>query len=354
MGNDQENFINELTINNFKSIKDLQIEPERINVFVGRPNVGKSNILEALSLLGGNYSKAQLADLVRYQNLSNLFYDQNRKVAARVETQNQWCTVTYDYDKKDYLYTFSSINDLFNLGLQGDQELDNSGNNVEGKDVENQDIGFNWNIGKGEMGGNINFYAKVKKYEFNKGNSFEGEFPDFLMPPYGKNLVAVLENFPEIHETVAQFFEEFGLELVVDTSENKLEIQKKVKNLVYKVPYGLIADTLQRIIFYVVAIQSNKDSVLIFEEPEAHAYPAYVQFLADEIGQDKANQYFMTTHNPYFIETLLEGNYRDEVGIFLTYYEDYETKVKKLSEAEIDNILYNDADLFFNLKAFRE
>ncbi len=46
-----ENFINHIDIRNFKSLRDCEItDCKRINLFIGRPNVGKSNIIEALSL----------------------------------------------------------------------------------------------------------------------------------------------------------------------------------------------------------------------------------------------------------------------------------------------------------------
>lgn len=57
MGEEQETWIHKLSISHFKSIKELNLEPERINVFVERPNVGKSNILEALSLFSGPFSR---------------------------------------------------------------------------------------------------------------------------------------------------------------------------------------------------------------------------------------------------------------------------------------------------------
>jgi len=72
------NNINRLSITNFKSIKQLSIACKRVNVFIGKPNVGKSNILEAISLLGAHYSFDQnkyLSELIRYQEISNLFYD---------------------------------------------------------------------------------------------------------------------------------------------------------------------------------------------------------------------------------------------------------------------------------------
>ena len=52
---DTSNFLDWVEIKNFKSIKDLRLDCKRINVFIGKPNVGKSNILEALGLLGAEH-----------------------------------------------------------------------------------------------------------------------------------------------------------------------------------------------------------------------------------------------------------------------------------------------------------
>ncbi|MBC8229921.1 AAA family ATPase [bacterium] len=43
--------IEKLAMKNFKSIKDLEIDCGRVNLFIGEPNTGKSNILEAIGLL---------------------------------------------------------------------------------------------------------------------------------------------------------------------------------------------------------------------------------------------------------------------------------------------------------------
>ena len=44
-------FIKTLDIKNFKSIKHLQLDCKRVNVLIGKPNVGKSNFLEALGVM---------------------------------------------------------------------------------------------------------------------------------------------------------------------------------------------------------------------------------------------------------------------------------------------------------------
>ena len=46
-----ETIINHIHISNFKSLKDVTLDQcRRINLIIGKPNVGKSNLLEAMSL----------------------------------------------------------------------------------------------------------------------------------------------------------------------------------------------------------------------------------------------------------------------------------------------------------------
>ena len=47
--------IKNIAITNFKSIKNLSLKAKKINIFIGEPNTGKSNILEALGFLSGLY-----------------------------------------------------------------------------------------------------------------------------------------------------------------------------------------------------------------------------------------------------------------------------------------------------------
>lgn len=82
--------IKNLLVKNFKSIKDLRIDCSRINLFVGAPNVGKSNLLEAISLYGAAHSKhpngKYLADLLRYERMDHLFYDQHIETTISVRS----------------------------------------------------------------------------------------------------------------------------------------------------------------------------------------------------------------------------------------------------------------------------
>ena len=134
--------------------------------------------------------------------------------------------------------------------------------------------------------------------------------------------------------------------------ENEVEIQKQIDDVGISYPYVVISDTLQRILFYTIAIESNKNSTLIFEEPEAHAFPYYTKFLGEKIALDMTNQYFIATHNPYLLESIIEKTKKEDINVFVTYFQDYQTKVKRLNSEEISELL--DSDPFFNLELFIE
>ena len=83
-----DHFIDHIEIHNFKSIRHLDVRGfKRINLFIGRPNVGKSNILEALSLFSLSWNK--LTDVIRVENLRELHYNGNVDNSAVISIQRQ-------------------------------------------------------------------------------------------------------------------------------------------------------------------------------------------------------------------------------------------------------------------------
>lgn len=66
---------------------------------------------------------------------------------------------------------------------------------------------------------------------------------------------------------------------------------------------------------YKAAILSNKQSKLLFEEPEARIYPLSVINVVQSVINLTNNQFFITTHSPYIIDALLE-QLNDEVAIY--------------------------------------
>src|ERR1700722_7753006 len=99
--------IDHIEITNFKSIRHQKIEGcKRINVFIGYPNVGKSNILEAMSLFSLPYLKIagikKLAVFIWLKNLPGLFYGTDTKTPIEININDQDLRFTGNYDKNAF------------------------------------------------------------------------------------------------------------------------------------------------------------------------------------------------------------------------------------------------------------
>jgi fructose-1,6-bisphosphatase/sedoheptulose 1,7-bisphosphatase-like protein len=74
--------------------------------------------------------------------------------------------------------------------------------------------------------------------------------------------------------------------------------------------------------------------------------------LGDKIARDKDNQYFITTHSPYMLNTIIENTESSDCNVFVVDYQNHETIIHKVSEEGKQEIL-SDGDLsFFNLQNY--
>jgi len=317
-----------LNIQNFKSIKNLEFDCKKINIFIGAPNTGKSNILEGIGLFSLPYAK--LEDLARFdEDISNLFYDQ-------------------DLGNKIMI---SSEGILFELGFQNGAFVGRGKMTAGDMVIFQFDFNFDY-TGKGNINPVGTFLFKY--YKFQVVHDFACRESFFLRPPKGDNLLSLLQTNKALKELTKDIFGEFRLRIGFRPKERKMEVVKEVGDVIISYPYSLVSDTLQRIVFHLAAIETNKDSIIIFEEPEAHAFPYYTKFLAETIARDETNQYFISTHNPYFLLSVIEKAPKDEIAVFITYFEDYQTKVRALSDDEMSEVLDLDTSIFFNLDKFLE
>src|SRR6266498_4390436 len=97
-------FIDTIEIKNFKSIRHQKIEGcKRINVFIGYPNTGKTNIIEALSLFSIDDNNHNFSDFIRIEKLTTLFY--NGDISSQAEIRIN--------DRHRYVARFSNDNIMF-------------------------------------------------------------------------------------------------------------------------------------------------------------------------------------------------------------------------------------------------
>ena len=316
-------------IGNFKSIKDLNLECKRVNIFIGKPNTGKSNIIESLVF----YTGLPINGIVRFSSFYNLFYDNLINESIILSINN--VIIKIFYRSTTYYY---------------DVRIKNENTNAIRKEYPTQQF----------TNGQIHHIEKisfpVKFYMFQETHDKVVGGPGSLYYPYGGNLYSLLETNNNIYEFADDLLKSYGYDLVLRQATNEIEFAKRSGRKLITLPYCLMADTLKRMIFFNTAIMTNSKCTLIFEEPESYAFPYYTKELAENIANDEnKNQYFITTHNPYFLKTIVDKTKGEELCVFYTYYKNYQTHVKELpKESLIKFFLEPDIDIFLNIDKLEE
>ena len=342
--------INELEIHNFKSIKDLTLPCKRFNLFIGEPNTGKSNILEALGLVSfvgvrQYVPETKLEGFVRHDRLSSLFWDQ--------EVENPL------FVRWDGLVLWISYSGRFYQGIcQGAYPADPGAEPERLADFTDED----GRIGKLDFynpcfegyAGQFTHPSMVKFYKAPEVSSFRGLDISHLLPPNGNNLLSLLTTHRELREAIGLPFFSLDYKLWLRPHENKIDLAKDGDEMVIvSFPYSMASETLQRITFYTAAIETNKNSVIVLEEPETHSFPGETKLLAEQIALDEnSNQYFIVTHNPYFLMPLFSKAPKDDIAINIVYCEDYQTKIRPLQGDELSELF--ELDIFANLARYIE
>lgn len=339
--------IENIEIKNFKSISCAKIEGcRRINVFVGPPNTGKSNILEAIGLLTFIRQKRVdiLKELVRFEKLTHLFNFSNIQNPAIIEFNKKY-SVHIKYEDEQGLF--------FQLIHNGDADLQ-----------YNPRL-FGFKIGDGRLSSgstnDVDNFASglselqslnVKPYKFSDAKVYNKNISALeLNIPFGKNMFEVIINNTELRKEFSDLLKPYDLDLIIDISESDIKVSPKIKDgIINTIPISLIADTLIRLIFFKTAIISSKDSVLLLEEPEANCYEPYISETTNAIKNDKKNnQFFIVTHSQYVVDELLRDEQsRNDTNIYLVGIDEGETKVKLLSPQVSKDVYQTGLNIFFN------
>jgi predicted ATPase len=310
--------ITKLAIENFKSVKSLTLECRRVNVFIGAPNTGKSNVLEALALLSWcGLRNTSLKDFVRLQHTQNLFYDDmlDEPIGIRAEG-TAGVAITVRFEGEHYLLREDESTQEFAL-------LGHGGDNMA--------------LGAPPPGAQA-----IKFYAFKELGQFPGAAAASLAPPHGDNLFSLVYGTRRYRELMQDFFRPHGLTVVLKPQEKRFEVQKQADGVAVNYAYALTAESLRRAIFHAAAMASNKDATLVFDVPESHAFPHCSRQLGERIAQDESNQYFIATHSPYLLRAIIEKGKREEVNVAVTSFREGKTQVRCLAQKDFGRLVEAD------------
>ncbi|QSB01520.1 AAA family ATPase [Methylomonas sp. EFPC1] len=331
-------FFNSLRIRNFKSLKDVTLpDCKRINVLIGKPNVGKSNILEAIGLFSLPYIRYSQSDkitqFVKLDSLEEMFFDGNTENTIEINTdKNSSLSIKLEeIDHKEQITISISSGSSYSgqTSLEVNQELS---------------VLYHEQI---FCESNFRYYKFPNTFYFDKHSLKE------LIPPSGINLFQVAQK-GQLKKELSKLFQEYRLKLLFDKTNHTLRIIKEIDdNSVVSLPFTSIADTLQRIVFFKAAIASNTDAILLFEEPEAHCFLPYIAHITQEVIAAQTNQFFIATHSPYVLNAFLEQS-REELAIFIVDYRDGQTVINRLTDTELSEVYDYGIDVFFNYERFTQ
>ena len=328
--------IHKLSIRNFKSIRELDLDCRRVNVFVGEPNAGKTNILEALGLwCPGVHS--ELRRVCRAEYVSELFFDQNTTDPIQIELDYSLAKIVKNEEGADIQFRGTLTSDLggrkqsWTTAFPIKNSLELAGKRIQYP---------------GAM-------LPVKFFIYDSSVTVDAVSSGGLAPPFGSNLAALLANDKTARQIAADYFCDSGYRLTVDVGKRHLSMSRQEDSAVVSFPYSATSETLRRMIFYRLALETSRKCILAFDEPEANSYPPYTKILAESIAKDEQeNQFFLTTHSPYMLTSILGKTPAKELNVFVCRLEGSETKVYPMNEDQRMELMEMDMSAFFNLDRF--
>jgi hypothetical protein len=289
-----------IAIENFKSLKRVEMELADVTVLIGAPASGKSNILDVIAFAGyfhrfrvlgeeyGNnaYFLEPLMSIARFSDPRNLFpfYDTSQDIAVSVTGEaNVRCVARFEHGSvKVY---------------------------VNGVEVP-------WNIGTSPAvartevvdavkSANVLFEARLYSYDryglgmqscsttscgfsYIVSNAvYARQYPVHILSDLGQNATHILLQNPRVVLDInREFAEGFNEEVEIHVLRSG---EARIFDKEYEMPYDTLSDGLLRTLYILLALSSainyakvhelEKKLIILLEEPETHAFPFLLRLL---------------------------------------------------------------------------
>ena len=346
-------WITKLHIQNLLSLKNIEIELNKLNIFVGPNASGKSNIIKALQLLK-NHAKNGIPSLPGYESFKDIAHNFDQTTTIHLEVE-----MNTDHHNIRYTLTLTADNYLEQAWIDDKEALRSEGRAPTAQVLTQN--GTTTSFYKGPQA-TINFYifplhrsaltqlpgnaakelhALARTLRTITTHSFTPERirarSSIKAPPtltyHGDNLARTLlhlylENrkaFADIEDMLKNLIPEIQ-EIIPHLEDDKVEIWLRTRDLAEPLKPANISDGTLRILAYTTALHSNT-SLAAFEEPENCIHPHLLETLID-LARKAPCQVIITTHSPY----LLDHTQPEEV--YLVQKPKTATIIKKLTKTK--------------------
>lgn len=346
-----------VAIRNYKSIEDLELELGRVTVLIGPPAAGKSNILEAIALVGYPWRLTQQEMYVQPQNI-------RPALQSILRTWPQVPTLDVVFPKSDFTRVVSisvqnaaepvELKISYEAGKLKVEYCNNDITEVFIKCViQSPDKWITNKLPKFEARlYSFDRYDYMRNLRFLTGSTYPIKL-DVLLEN-GENLAYIVGRFNEILLKINNFIEEY-LESKVDIRYLRIEGRLVTFDYYVEVLPGLFADGIWRMLYYVAALYSTRQYahkydlkdrlVVLIEEPDAHTFPFVIHLLTELIQEVSEYVYVvLTTHNGIFA-SMIADKIPDTV-VYYVYRDRYGwTRVIKISVEKLARHIVEISDL---------
>ena len=354
----KDHMIKELQIRNYKSVKAADLSCKRVNVFIGPPYTGKSNILQAIALLNifGDrneiYDDEELFRMLEVSCWADIFWRSPDEDPWKPHPKPKYPVVIRAVQMGGEVVTVKVDNEMeVRPGIEEGVEED------EFHPVECSDsrVAYAVHLSLAYEPVSSTDLTRFVFYRFHPRHRDDRPFfpeKDFLVPPFGYNLEFLLNRDRELKRLIEVYGEDVY---------NGLEVKQSLRGYLYEnraasfksgaikeITFRSLSESLQRFIFYLTAVHHNRWMVVAIDDLDP-IYPSFSQCIADAIATKRSNQYFISTHDPFFLICLLTEVPTKELNVFWTELDGGETKVCVLTEELEEEILVKDWYAFFKL-----
>ena len=254
--------ITRLSISRFESIRELQMDCRKVNVLIGAPDTGKTNILEALhflSRLGWNLPLDASLRLSQQQGFDALFYRQF-------------------FDQP-----FEIAGDAFRVTAMvagpGIRHLNVAISNYGSADVP---FAHQFNVPGFQ---DLRYYSFADAGQWAYRTDFHWE-PRSLRLRHGQNLMYIARHNERVYDFLKELVAELDWKLRFDSGSKRFVLSEVRKDDIIDYNLELLSDSIKRYFFFGAILLTSKNAVLIFDEPDVQAFPPYPKQLGRMIAED--------------------------------------------------------------------
>jgi energy-coupling factor transporter ATP-binding protein EcfA2 len=335
-----------LHVENFLSLKNVDLELGKVNVFIGPNASGKSNITKVFRLIA-KHVREGIPALEGYDRLRDLSFNFNPAV-------NIYIALSALIGRYKYGYTLELTNEKYFEQILADNEPIIEHDSSSGiTHIKGQTMRGLTHLLMSDYYGRtayksvlsalpLNIEAEAYYLASSLGRISVHSFaPDILrsknpvkeqpfLKYHGENLARYLlhlyterrKDFGRVEETLRNMVPEVE-EVIPHIEGTDVEIWIKIKGLEEPLKPNNISDGTLRILAIISALYGGS-SLVVLEEPENCIHPYLLETLMD-LARDSPSQAIITTHSPYLLDHVKPEE------VYLVGKEGLETKVKKLS-----------------------